>query len=180
MNNQDSHTTTINNLFNYIKYAANSELDNNDIEFMSSQFVDSMVLGYISHPDSKDRAKSQIERMRKLIDILLMTIDKGFEKSLNRVDEVYRKIERFERFSENYPPYVIINHSQKCLLFFKKLNKEEYGYSETGELLGISRQTVSNYVKDGKFGSDKTIGKKKITKEGLYLFFVNQEMSKRK
>jgi predicted transcriptional regulator len=180
MSNIDTQSTTLNSLFNHIKYISNSDFDLEDIERKSTTFVDFITSDYITYPNSKEQIKSSIKRMRELTKILLTSIDKGFEKSLKKIDTIYSKIDEIQKFTETNPTFLSINDPIECKRFYKKLDKEEYTQVEVSELLGITRQTISNYFKSGKFGNFKTKGKNKITKEGLYIYFSTEFLKKKK
>jgi len=180
MNNLDTHSNTLNSLFNHIKYISNSDFDFEEIERRSTTFVDFITSDYITYPNSKEQIKNSIKRMRELTKTLLTCIDKGFENSLKKIDTIYNKIDEIQKFTETNPTFLSINDPVECKRFYKKLDKDEYNHIEVSKLLGTTRQTISNYFKSGKFGNFKTIGKNKITKEGLYRYYVTEFLKKKK
>ena len=180
MSNIDTHSNTLNSLFNHLRYVSNSDFDIEDIERKSTTFVDLITSDYITYPNSKEQIKSSIKRMRELTKTLLTCIDKGFENSLKRIDTIYSKIEEFEKFTDTNPTFVSLKDPIECKKFYKKVEKEEYTHIEVSKILNITRQTISNYYHSGKFGKFKTKGKNKITKEGLYRYFVDDFLKKKK
>lgn len=180
MSNIDTHSNTLNSLFNHLRYVSNSDFDIEDIERKSTTFVDLITSDYITYPNSKEQIKSSIKRMRELTKTLLTCIDKGFENSLKRIDTIYSKIEEFEKFTDTNPTFVSLNDPIECKRFYKKLNKDEYTHKEVSEILVMTRQTISKYYHSGKFGKYKTEGKNKISKEGLYRYYVEDFLKKKK
>lgn len=174
MNKNNQHIHNLEMLFNHIKYVSNSDFDLDDIEFKSSLFVDTTVSQLTNFSDSKQEVILSVERMRKTISVLLISIDKGFEKSLVKIDDIYNKIEDIQKFKTKHPIYVNVNDPEEGKRFLKKLIKEEYNYTKSGELLGLTRQTISKLVKENRFGVMKTGSKKILSKEQLYIFYIKR------
>lgn len=162
-------------LFKYIRLISNSDYDIEDIQFKSQFFVDNLINDYMSLPSSEETLKDSIHKMKKTITIILNSIEKGFEISIDLLDKNTNILKKLEKFRKQYPTYVRTNHPKEFLDFYKKLKKDEYDFSETGSILGLSRQTISKYVKNNEIGSTNN---KKVSKENIYVFFVKKNWIK--
>jgi len=167
-------------LLELLIYVSNSDLDEVEILSKSEFFVDGVVFDRLSNLQSVEDVYSDLTRVRKHINVLLQSIDTGFEKSINKIDNIFKSLRKFDDFREHYPYYVRLNHPEDCIKFYEKLDQDDYNFIETGELLGITRQTVSKYFQDGTFIKDNNKKSNRISKKSIYLFFVKQNWDKLK
>lgn len=167
------------NIFKNIRSLSQMELDNDDmseIEESSNKFTDILVMDYLKFEGTNPEiVKSELSRILSTIKIILTSIEKGFEKSNSKLDDIFKKIKGFEKFHENYPHYVKLNHPEEGLKFYKKLTKDEYNYTELSKLLGGSRQLISRRHEKGYFGVYK---KGKISKEKVYKYYITELIKK--
>jgi hypothetical protein len=163
-------------LFQLLREAAHWNLPAEEIEQLAENFTNSIASYYFGSVGSQSKVIEGIKRMSSFTEVLLTAVNKGFKKTLTNANSIYDTLEKIHNFQEKYPPYVSFSDSEVCKRFFGKLRRDEYSYTEASTLLrkeGLTytRQTVSKYHKLGKFGSYKSKGKDKITKEGLYNFY---------
>ncbi len=161
-------------LFEQIMLVSNIDFDEGEISRMSEFFVDGVIFDRMSIPQTPEDLTTELRDIRKLLNTIIQSVDSGFEKSIKKVDNIYQNIEKLKKFREKYPIYVNPNHPIDCLKFYNKLNKEEYDFSETGELLGLTRQTISTHFNNGMFLKVNPTNGKKISKESIYLYFVKR------
>jgi len=177
---KNHYLDTILKHLNFLSHVELDEEDIKDIEISSNKYTDIKVMDFLSvDGTSPEIVKDEILRLKTTTNLILNSIEKGFEKSSEKLDDIFKKIKGFEKFHENYPPYVKLNHPEEGLKFYKKLKKEEYNYSEVSNLIGgKTRQLISTEHQRGKFGVYDG-KKKKISKEKLYTYFIN-ELEKKK
>ena len=160
-------------LLQNLRYLANLSLDEEDIINDVETYVGSYILPNLSHPNSLSVVKDDLIRMRETSRRILNSIIKQVDKSIKDLSKVKNSLSDINLFRDKYPYYVNIKDPKESLIFFDSLKKEEYSYVETAEILNLSRQTISNYVKENLHGFKLEEKKKKITREQIYKYYLS-------
>ena len=87
MNQDEIYIYHMDMLFKYIRVISNSDYDIEEIQFKSQHFVDNLINDYMSIPSSEEPLKDSILKMKKTINIILTSIEKGFEISIDRLEK---------------------------------------------------------------------------------------------
>lgn len=166
----------ISDIIRNIKYLSNKEIEAEDIcdDIKTSLGIEALIGLHL--PNSSIVIKDQLSRIIKTSRIILTTIVNQAEITLNKVDDTKNGLSKINKFREKYDYYVDYDAPKAALKFYDSLKKEDYSYSEAQNLIGLSRQTISNYVINSKYGfKPKNNGKKVVTREEIYNYYITME-----
>jgi predicted transcriptional regulator len=164
------------NIFVQLAYMVNSgEIDIEEIEHDVEVYVKHYTGIHLSiSPEHTKNIKQNLKEMRDTMSHLLKSIISSLNKQIEYFDDLKSTLSHIQDFTSKYPFYVKPKHPKEAIKFYDnnlKDEKEELTYTKSGELLGLSRQSISKYVENETHGFRNT-GKKKLTKMEVYNFFV--------
>lgn len=117
--------------------------------------------------------KLKIKKFNQSIPNFLEKLREIFSRAEKNASIIYRENVRFLEHAANLPAYGGVWDSDEVLDFIRSLKEDIYSFSEAERLLGVSRQTLTKYAKEGTHGL-KTVRMKKsdyLTKESLVNFY---------
>jgi len=165
-------------IFMNLNYLYESEVTEEEIEKDVKKFFDAYTLSYLGLiKDFSDYSvvKRKMIKTRDEYCHLLQTIKVSIDKILLTLDKNVDGIKETFEFRKEYPIYVRLNHPKEAIKFFEKIDKEDienkgFSYSKASKLIGISRQTISNWSKKGINGFTFK-GELKVSKQELYDYY---------
>jgi predicted DNA-binding protein YlxM (UPF0122 family) len=173
------YTDIIFRLIRSIILMSNDEIDENEIAELVNKNLSPMALMNLSAPNSSIVIKENLQRVIATSRLLLNSIIKESEAIIKDVDKQKNILKVINKFNEKYPFYVDLNAPKQAINFFDSLAQDEYSFTDASQLIGLSRQTISTYVKNELNGFSKYAGKNKVTKESIYNYYVNHIIKKK-
>jgi hypothetical protein len=182
---KDKPNQNIESIFISLDSIFNSNKDDSEIEKEVLTFFDYHIMKDISFNQRIDfqniinRTKEISHRYNKILLILKRTTDNYIKTIENTIKETKYDSD----FKDNYPKFVSPKHPNECILFYDEIKNIEKGKGfsilKGSELLDISRQTLSKWIKEEKFGI-KRKKSNKISLEELYIYKLNILINKNK
>lgn len=164
-------------LLNYLK---SMDLDPEDIDSDIDLYVKHYTGIQLSGgPDQVTHIKSSLKGMRIILTRIIKQIDKSVDEQLGRIDKMNSELQNIKDFTKKYPFYVKIRHPKSAIKFFDSLDEDQetFNISKAAELLNLTRQTISNYMKSELYGFKNT-GLKKVTKQEIYTCYLEKVLKK--
>jgi DNA-binding XRE family transcriptional regulator len=171
---RDKSNTHIESVFNSLDSVFNTIKTDMEIEKEVLNFFDYQIMKHIGinhridYKQIIDRTREVSNRYNKILLILKKTTDSYIKTIENSIRDSQRK----DEFQYSYPKFVSPNDPSDSIKFYNKIKKLDKGTGFTiikgAELIDVSRQTLSKWIKEEKFGL-KRKKNNKISIQELYV-----------
>ena len=162
-----------------LRKISNAEAEKEDVDNSVKLFITSVIYPLLSSENTESMVKNDLDNLIKTARLILNSIIEAANYEQSSIKKLKGGLKYVRDFRKKYPYYVQLDHPEEAIKFYNLLDKDEYTQLAAANLLNLTRQTISTYVKNGTHGFKSSNNSKMVKKEEIYNYYLKYIIKKK-